>query len=119
MPRGRPIKSQIRQNLIEILAIKGKGYGYELHKIYKEIFPQCTREVVYYHLKKGLKLGEFTIDEVRQEKGNYSWGGIVEKTYYKLGPNAKPSGDQRVQEYFEKNKSAQLFSFQHSLEKTH
>jgi hypothetical protein len=104
MPRGRPVKSQIRQNLIELLAVMGKGYGYELHKVYKEIFPECTREVVYYHLKKGIKLGEFAIDEVKQEKGEYSWGATVEKTYYKLGQNAKPSGDARVKEYFDKIK---------------
>ena len=102
MPRGRPVKSQIRQNVIEILNVLKRGYGYEIHKIYKEIFPECTREVIYYHLKKGLKLGEFEVDEVKQETGEYSWGGTVEKTYYKLGPNAKPTGDARVKEYFEK-----------------
>ena len=102
MPRGRPIKSQIRQNIIEILNVMGRGYGYAIHKIYKEIFPECTREVVYYHLKKGVKLGEFAVDEVKQEKGDYSWGGTVEKTYYKLGPNANPAGDTRVKEFFEK-----------------
>ncbi|MBI4144855.1 hypothetical protein HY493_01455 [Candidatus Woesearchaeota archaeon] len=104
MPRGRPIKSQIRQNIIEILNVMGRGYGYEIHKIYKEIFPECTREVVYYHLKKGVQLGEFAIDEVKQEHGNYSWGGIVEKTYYKLGQNAKPAGDSRVKEFFDRRK---------------
>ena len=102
MPRGRPVKSQIRQNIIEILHVMGKGYGYEIHKIYKEIFPECTREVVYYHLKKGIQLGEFAIDEVRQEHGDYSWGRTVEKTYYKLGANAKPNGDARVKEFFER-----------------
>jgi len=104
MPRGRPVKSQIRQNIIEILNVMGRGYGYEIHKVYKEIFPECTREVIYYHLKKGIKLGEFAIDEVKQETGEYSWGGMVEKTYYKLGDKAKPAGDNRVKEFFEKRK---------------
>ena len=102
MPRGRPVKSQIRQNIIELLAVMHKGYGYEIHKVYKEVFPECTREVVYYHLKKGIALGEFAIDSVKQEHGSYSWGGTVEKTYYKLGHNAKPLGDQRVKDHFKK-----------------
>ena len=104
MPRGRPVGSEIRQNIIEILFIAGKAYGYELHKWYNELFPPCTRENVYYHLKKGVQLGEFVVEEIRQEKGKYSWGTVVEKTYYKIGSNAKPKGDEHVREYFEKRK---------------
>jgi len=104
MKRGRPTASAIRQNVIEILNVMGKGYGYEIHKVYKQIFPSCTREVVYYHLKKGVQLGEFVVGEVRQEKGDYSWGTVVQKTYYKLGPNAKPKSDSRVAEFFAKQK---------------
>ena len=102
MPRGRPTQSEIRKNLIEILFVKGKEYGYNLHKYYVKIFAPCTREVVYYHLKKGMQLGEFVLDEVKREEGTYSWGGVVEKKYYKLGPNAKPKGDPKVKEFFEK-----------------
>lgn len=104
MKRGRPLKSQIRQNVIEILAVLQKGYGYELHKLHKQIFYPCTREVLYYHLKKGVSLGEFIIAEVRDEPGNYSWGLTVKKTYYVLGTNAKPLGDARVKEHFDKIK---------------
>ncbi|MBI4450481.1 hypothetical protein HY642_00775 [Candidatus Woesearchaeota archaeon] len=103
--RGRPIGSLIRQNIIEILHRLGKGYGYEIHKIYKRIFPPCTREVVYYNLKRGVALGEFSVEEVKLEQGDYSWGNVVKKTYYKLGPNAKPSGDARVAAYFEQRKA--------------
>lgn len=102
--RGRPTKSEIRQNMIEIVAVKGTAYGYEIHKIYCQIFKPCTRENIYYHLRKGVKLGEFAVHEVKQEKGNYSWGSIVEKIYYKLGPNAKPKGDARVRKFFEGKK---------------
>lgn len=104
MPRGRPIGSEVRQNVIEILNIVGKAYGYEIHKIYNQIYPPTTRENVYYHLKKGVKLGEIEIEEIKQEKGEYSWGTIVEKTYYKLGPKAKPFGDDRVKRFIEKNR---------------
>lgn len=104
MPRGRPTKSEIRQNLIEILAVKGEGYGYELAKIYNEIFPHCTRENIYYHLRKGVALGEFVLKEVKEEKGDYSWGSVVEKKYYALGPAAKPRGNERVRKFFEGRK---------------
>ena len=102
--RGRPVQSDIRQRIVEILYFAGKAYGYEIHKIYCQIFPKCTREVIYYHLKKGVTLGEFEIKEIKQEKGLYSWGGIVEKKYYKVGPNAKPAADPKVKEYFDQLK---------------
>ncbi len=102
MPRGRPTRSQVRQNIVNILAVVGKAYGYQIHKIYQRLFPSCTREVVYYNLKKGVLLGEFVVDEIRQERGEYSWGSTVEKTYYKLGPNAKPKADERLKDFMEK-----------------
>ena len=102
--RGRPVRSDIRKRIIEILFIGGQAYGYQIHKIYCQIFPKCTREVIYYHLKKGVTLEEIEIAEIKQEKGLYSWGGIVEKKYYKVGKKGKPLADPRVKEYFDKNK---------------
>jgi len=67
-------------------------YGYVIHKIYQQVFPPCTREVIYYHLNKGLHLDVFTITEIRQEKGDYSWGSVVEKRFFGLGKNAAPQG---------------------------
>ncbi len=104
MTRGRPVKSEVRQNIIEILNFMGKGYGYELHKIYNELFPQCTRENIYYNLRKGVLLGEFEVKEVKREKGEFSWGDFAEKTYYILGANAKPKGDERAKKFFEGRK---------------
>jgi len=104
MPRGRPTKSEIRQNMVEIIAVKGEAYGYELAKIYNNIFPQCTRENIYYHLRKGVALGEFVMKEIKQERGQYSWGSVVEKKYYALGPQAKPQGSERVRKYLEGRK---------------
>jgi len=95
--RGRPSKSEIRQNITDMLFYMGKAYGYELYKKYLMIFPKCTREVIYYHLKKGVVLGEFAVAEVRQEKGDFSWGGVAEKTYYELGPNAQPRQSKRLE----------------------
>ena len=102
--RGRPIGSNIRQNLIEILFFKGKAYGYNLYKYYCEIFPAVTLRVIYYHLKKGLALKEFELEKIKFEKGEYSWGDQAEKKYYKLGPKAKPMMNERAKEYFSKKK---------------
>lgn len=104
MKRGRPIKSDIRQNIIDILAYIKNGYGYEIFKIYVGVFPKCTIEVVYYHLKKGVTLDEFKIHKVKQEKGDYSWGPIVEKTYYSLGSKSFPRKNKRIENFLKKIK---------------
>ena len=105
MKRGRPIKSEIRQNIIDILYFMKKGYGYDIYKAYSAVFPKPTLRVIYYHLKKGLELNEFKIKEIKKEKGDYSWGANAEKIYYSLGPNAKPSMNLKVKKYFDKKKA--------------
>jgi hypothetical protein len=101
MPRGRPIKSLVREHIIEILYFLEKAYGYDIYKHYIELFPKTTMRNVYYHLKKGLALKELEIDSIEKEKGDYSWGSEVEKVYYKIGPNANPKVESRVKKYFE------------------
>jgi hypothetical protein len=100
--RGRPVFSHIRQNIVEILYFLGKGYGYDIYKTYRSIFPKATLRSIYYHLKKGTKTGEFQVHKVKLEKGNFSWGDQVEKIYYSLGPNAKPTCLKKVQEFLKK-----------------
>ncbi len=102
MPRGRKPKSEIRQNIVEILYFLKQGHGYDIYKIYRDIFPLVTMRSIYYNLKKGVVLEEFKVQAIKSEKGTYSWGETAEKTYYMLGPNAKPKIDSRVTEYFEK-----------------
>lgn len=104
MPRGRPTKSAIRQNIVEILYFLGQGYGYEIHKIYNAVFPACTLRSIHYHLKKGLLTKEFKVKEIKKEKGEYSWGGTVEKIYYELGSNAAPRIDEKVKKYLDSKK---------------
>ena len=101
MKRGRPIGSPVRQNIIEILYFLGSAHGYHIYKVYKQIFPKITLRGIYYHLRKGLDLEELEVDEVQKEKGDYSWGSEAEKTYYKLGPKAKPKVDPRVKVFLE------------------
>lgn len=98
--RGRPTFSRIRQNIIEILGVMGKGYGYEIYQVYREIFPAATMRSIYSQLKKGVALGEFEVEAIRVEKGDYSWGPEAEKIYYRNALKASPSGDERVKRYF-------------------
>ena len=101
MPRGRPVKSEIRQNVIDLLFVMKEGYAYQIYKAYRALFPAATMRSIYYHLKKGVSTGEFVVKEVRKEKGDFSWGGEVEKVYYALGSQAKPRPSQRIKEYID------------------
>lgn len=100
--RGRPVKSQIRQNIVEILYYLGRGYGYQLAKIYNEIFPQVTQRSIYYHLRKGMQTKEIEIHRIEEEKGQFSWGSVVEKKYYALGDKAEPKGNEKIQEFLKR-----------------
>ena len=102
MGRGRPVKSQIRQNIVELLYFMKEGYGYDIYRQYKELFPSVSMRVIYYHLKKGVQLGEFKLDKVQKEKGDFSWGNEVEKTYYCLGTNAKPQIEAKIKDHIDK-----------------
>jgi hypothetical protein len=102
MPRGRPVKSLVRQHMIEVLAFLGSASGYDIYKVYRAVYPKCTLRLMYYHLKQGLVLGVFVVDKIEKTTGNYSWGKSAEKTLYKLGPKAKPKMDKRVKEHLEK-----------------
>lgn len=101
MKKGRPIGSIVRNNIAEILFFLGKEYGYNIYKIYVEIFPKVSRRLIYYHLKKGVELKEFKIEKTEKVKGEYSWGSEAEKTYYSLD-RAKPKGDLKVKAYLDK-----------------
>lgn len=104
MQRGRPVFSVIRQNMTEILFYLGKGYGYDIYKYYVEVYPKVTLRSIYYHLRKGVELGEFEVEKIEKEKGEYSWGEMAEKIYYKLGVNAQPKKDPRVKNLVDKKK---------------
>lgn len=98
--RGRPVGSEIRQNIMEILFHMKSACGYDIYKKYIEIFPKASQRSIYYHLNKGAKLKEFTVDRVVKEKGDFSWGSTAEKVYYKLGENASVKGSKRVEKFF-------------------
>ncbi len=98
--RGRPIGSEVRNNIIDILGYMGKAYGYELNKVYREVFPAVTLRSIYYHLKKALSLGLVKVEVVERSEGNYSWGSTAEKTFYSLTEKANPRKRKELDEYF-------------------
>ncbi len=100
--RGRPTRSTIRQNIVEVLHFMGEAYGYQIYKAYKDLFPAVTLRVIYYHLAKGKAIGEFQVAGVKKTTGSYSWGPEAERIFYKLGPHAKPHNPAEVKAYFEK-----------------
>lgn len=101
MVKGRPIKSKIRQNIVEMLYYLEEGYGYQIAKMYNEIFPTVTQRSIYYNLQKGLLTKEISVNKIEEEKGEFSWGSVVEKKYYVLGENAEPKGEKRVKGYLD------------------
>lgn len=104
MGRGRPVKSEVRQNIIELLSVVGKLHGYDIARLYKKIFPSVTTRNIYYNLCKGREIGEFSVKTVKIEKGEFSWGNHAEKKYYELGPKANPVGKESVKQFFNKNR---------------
>ena len=83
--RGRPIGSLVRNRIIKIIKNKDKPiYGYEVFSEYKKKYPNASIRLIYYHLKKAFLLGEIKIAKISKEKGKYSWGNEVERTYYEV-----------------------------------
>jgi len=100
---GRPIGSEVRQNIVDILHAIKHLHGYEIYKLYIELFPQVTMRLIYYHLKKGLSIEEFKILRVDKKKGNFSWGSETQHIIYQLGSAAKPRDNPRIKEYVDKH----------------
>ncbi len=104
MRKGRPCQSEIRQNILEILYFLGKGYGYQISKIYNEVFAKVSQRSIYYHLRKGVTLQEIDLNKIEMEEGDFSWGKTAEKIYYSLGKAGKPKGELRVKEFLNRVK---------------
>ena len=99
--RGRPSKSIVRERLKEILAIKHSLTAYTAHKIYCSLFAKTSQRNIYYQLQKGVILHDFN-QEVVQEKGDFSWGGLSRKVYYSLHPSQQVNVSTQVFELLKK-----------------
>ncbi|MCX6709818.1 MAG: hypothetical protein NTV63_02580 [Candidatus Woesearchaeota archaeon] len=90
---GRPVKSEIRERIIDILYVIKEAYGYEIYQYYKNLFPKITMRSIYYNLEKGVALDEIEISRTEKTEGKYSWGNVSERNYYRLGKNAMANPD--------------------------
>ena len=98
---GRKPKSQIRDEIVELLYFMKEAYGYELYKKYCKVFDKkISIRSIYYHLNKGVELGIFNLKEIRDVKGDFSWGSGVKQVIFKLGVNAQPIGSKEFANKF-------------------
>ncbi|MGM5480804.1 MAG: hypothetical protein ACQESE_00170 [Nanobdellota archaeon] len=105
MPRGRPTYSLVRERLKQLLYLLGPLTAYDAHKHYTKLFAKTSRRNVYYQLSKGEEMGLFKIDRVEEEQGDYSWGSISRKVYYKLAGKTPVNIEDRVRNYAQKEKA--------------
>ncbi len=84
--KGRPVGNKMRKQIGVLLDKINYSYGYEIYKLYKELFGDTKIRNIYYNLKKGVLEGEYVLIEVKKELGNYTWGGETERVYYTTGP---------------------------------
>lgn len=101
--KGRPTKSLVRENIIDILFQLKNATGYTISKVYNSVFPKVTVRLIYYHLKKGVSLGIFKISEIKKEEGDFSWGHNVEKIYYELTDLSNPRINSEIKKFIESN----------------
>ncbi|MBT3940930.1 hypothetical protein HOD83_02380 [Candidatus Woesearchaeota archaeon] len=94
---GRKAKSQIRDEMVDLLFFLKEAYGYDLYKKYCKVYDKkISMRSIYYHLNKGVELGVFNLKEIRDVKGDFSWGSGVKQVIFQLGVNAQPSGNKEI-----------------------
>ena len=66
--KGRPTRSIIRDNLINLIKTNPGLAGYDYFKLYLSYYPKCTLRSIYYHLDKAVSLGDLTysVDETKR-----------------------------------------------------
>jgi len=82
--RGRPVGSNVRNHIIQILSKEGPMHGYELYQEYIKQYHSLSLRLIYYHLKKGVSLGEIKVHKIEKKKGEYSWGNEVQHIVYSV-----------------------------------
>ncbi len=106
MIAGRPSKSVVRDNLMELLFVFGKLTAYDAHKHYIKLFAKTSRRNVYYQLQKGCDTGLFDKEQVT-EKGDYSWGTESKKVYYTLKTKEGLQLNKNIVDYYKNYKKLQ------------
>ncbi len=76
-------RNPIRNRIIELLR-SGPKHGYALYKEYCKRFGKISLRLFYYHLHKGLEEGIFELASEQEVQGDFSWGRLSRRKYYKL-----------------------------------
>lgn len=82
--QGRPIGSNVRTNIIHLLSKEGPMHGYQLYQEYIKHYPKVSMRLIYYHLKKGVSIGEIKVHKIERKKGEFSWGNEVQHIIYEV-----------------------------------
>ncbi len=77
------VRNSMRARIIEILK-EGPAYGYEVFKKYQQRHGKVSLRLIYYHLTKGAKDGIFEVADVKEARGDFSWGPSTKRKYYRL-----------------------------------
>jgi hypothetical protein len=94
---GRKPKSQIRDEIVDLLYFLKEAYGYDLYKKYCKVYDKkVSMRSIYYHLNKGVELGIFNLKEIRDVKGDFSWGSGAKQIIFQLGTSAQPKGGKEI-----------------------
>ena len=100
------MKSDVRDNIVDLLFLLKEAHGYEIYKFYNLLFPKVSQRLIYYHLRKGVSTGDLDISRISKIKGNFSWGSDAERIYYKLSKNSRPNPDKKTILKFKKIKAS-------------
>jgi hypothetical protein len=95
---ARLAKSEIREKITSILFFGKSMYGYEIAKLYNQIFSRVSTRVIYYHLHKGCQLEIYDVDKQTKKQGDFSWGETSTIILYKLSQKAIVNPDLKIKE---------------------
>ena len=79
---ARKIDKELREEILSALSNRDKT-GYEIFKEIKKRRRKVSSRLIYHYLYLALKEGKISV-ETKNELGNFSWGNIVNKKYYRL-----------------------------------
>jgi DNA-binding PadR family transcriptional regulator len=79
---ARKIDKELMEEILSALSNRDKT-GYEIFKEIKKRGRKVSSRLIYHYLYLALKEGKISV-ETKNELGNFSWGNIVNKKYYRL-----------------------------------
>ena len=69
-------------------------YGYEIYKVYKEVYGDVLLRSIYYNLKKALEEGSIEVKKVVGVLGDFTWGPETDRVYYVVKKDVEMSKEE-------------------------